>query len=189
MEIFFQLIFALFIINIALNLLQNKYKINSKNLNSEKDKINKINSEIKSIKEYVKKYIDDTTKSTYVTTYIKNNINSIINTTIIKRYNIYYRLENIPTSVYQYIAIKKIIKESEQKTSFNNKQKNTKNYYNILGVTKNCDFTTIKKSYRNLMKEYHPDKIQKLPEDKKKIFEEKSKDINEAYAYFQKMMK
>lgn len=51
-----------------------------------------------------------------------------------------------------------------------------KNYYNILGVDKNASTDEIKKIYRKLAKQYHPDAN---PGDKKA--EDKFKDINEAY--------
>jgi len=51
-----------------------------------------------------------------------------------------------------------------------------KNYYQILGVDKNADDKDIKKAYRRLAREYHPDKNQG-----NKQAEEKFKSINEAY--------
>lgn len=53
----------------------------------------------------------------------------------------------------------------------------SKDYYNILGVTKEASFDTIKKAYRSLAKKYHPDKN---PNDK--LAEERFKDIQEAYS-------
>jgi molecular chaperone DnaJ len=52
-----------------------------------------------------------------------------------------------------------------------------KDYYNILGVDKNASESEIKKSYRKLSKEYHPDLN---PNNKES--EEKFKDIAEAYS-------
>jgi molecular chaperone DnaJ len=49
----------------------------------------------------------------------------------------------------------------------------TKNYYKILGVDKGSDQDDIKKAYRTLSKEHHPDKGGD---------EEKFKEINEAYS-------
>lgn len=51
-----------------------------------------------------------------------------------------------------------------------------KNYYQILGVDKQADDKDIKKAYRQLAREYHPDKNQG-----NKQAEEKFKAINEAY--------
>ncbi len=51
-----------------------------------------------------------------------------------------------------------------------------KDYYAILEVDRNATEEEIKKSYRRLMKKYHPD-LNKSKED-----EEKSKEINEAYS-------
>ena len=49
-----------------------------------------------------------------------------------------------------------------------------KNYYEILGVSKDATAEEIKKSYRKLSLEYHP--------DKNKSGEEKFKEISEAYS-------
>lgn len=51
-----------------------------------------------------------------------------------------------------------------------------KDYYAILGVPRTASEAEIKKSFRNLAREFHPD----VAKDKKKA-EEKFKDINEAY--------
>jgi len=53
----------------------------------------------------------------------------------------------------------------------------SKDYYNILGVTKESTSKEIKKAYRNLSKKYHPDLN---PEDKES--ENKFKEIAEAYS-------
>jgi molecular chaperone DnaJ len=51
-----------------------------------------------------------------------------------------------------------------------------KDYYEILGLTRNASSDEIKKAYRNLAKEYHPDKN---PNNKEA--EEKFKEVSEAY--------
>lgn len=51
-----------------------------------------------------------------------------------------------------------------------------KDYYKILGVTKNADEKEIKRAYRKLAREYHPDK-----NPNNQAAEEKFKEINEAY--------
>lgn len=53
---------------------------------------------------------------------------------------------------------------------------NYKDYYQILGVAKNDDDQTIKRAYRRLARQYHPDKNPGNPKA-----EEKFKEINEAY--------
>ena len=50
-----------------------------------------------------------------------------------------------------------------------------KDYYEILGVSRDADASTIKSAYRKLARKYHPDV------NKTKEAEEKFKDINEAY--------
>ena len=52
-----------------------------------------------------------------------------------------------------------------------------KDYYNILGVSKDANESEIKKSYRKLALKYHPDKN---PDDKNT--EDKFKEIAEAYS-------
>src|SRR5262245_29732092 len=51
-----------------------------------------------------------------------------------------------------------------------------KDYYETLGVPRNASDADIKKAFRKLAREYHPD----VARDKKKA-EEKFKEINEAY--------
>jgi curved DNA-binding protein CbpA len=51
------------------------------------------------------------------------------------------------------------------------------NYYDILGVEKNADSESIKKAYKKLAKQYHPDLNPKEVESSEEHF----KKINEAY--------
>ena len=53
--------------------------------------------------------------------------------------------------------------------------------YDILGVSKNASQDEIKKAYRKLAKQWHPDKFTKENESKRKEAEEKFKKISEAY--------
>ena len=59
-------------------------------------------------------------------------------------------------------------------------------YANILGLKGKVTFTEIKNSYKNKMKEYHPDKVDNMGEKLKNLAEKESKMINEAYEYFKK---
>lgn len=52
-----------------------------------------------------------------------------------------------------------------------------KDYYQILGVQKNATKEEIKKAFKKLAMQYHPDRA---PDDKKTEYEEKFKEINEA---------
>lgn len=53
---------------------------------------------------------------------------------------------------------------------------NKRDYYEVLGVDRNADDSTIKKAYRKLAMQFHPDKN---PDDK--VAEEKFKEASEAY--------
>ncbi|MDO5675619.1 MAG: DnaJ domain-containing protein [bacterium] len=59
-------------------------------------------------------------------------------------------------------------------------------YYAVLGLEKDAGFDEIKKAYRKLSMQYHPDKVGHLGDEFKGIAEEKMKEINVAYGYFEK---
>ena len=61
-----------------------------------------------------------------------------------------------------------------------------RDYYEILGVAKGASAEELKKAYRKLCLQYHPDKVGHLGEEFKRVAEEKMKEINVAYNYFEK---
>ncbi len=54
-------------------------------------------------------------------------------------------------------------------------------YYEILGVNKNASKDDIKKAYRDLVKQHHPDKFTNANDSEKEYHENKLKEINGAY--------
>jgi DnaJ like chaperone protein len=63
---------------------------------------------------------------------------------------------------------------------------NTERQYAVLGLSKGADMSAIKKAYRKLSMQYHPDKVTHLGAEFQKVAEEKMKEINAAYDYFKK---
>lgn len=59
-------------------------------------------------------------------------------------------------------------------------------YYAVLGLEPGADFAAIKKAYRKLSMQYHPDKVAHLGDEFKGVAEEKMKEINAAYDYFRR---
>ncbi len=59
-----------------------------------------------------------------------------------------------------------------------------KDPYEVLGVDRNASIDEIKLKYKELVKQYHPDKYRNNP--LASLAEEKMKDINEAYDYLMK---
>lgn len=57
-----------------------------------------------------------------------------------------------------------------------------KDYYNILGVSKDASEADIKKAYKKLALKYHPDRQQGKSDEEKKEAEDKFKEINEAFS-------
>ena len=58
--------------------------------------------------------------------------------------------------------------------------------YGVLGVNPSADNETIKKAYRKMAMENHPDKVSYLGEDVRKAAEKKFMAINQAYEKIKK---
>ena len=59
---------------------------------------------------------------------------------------------------------------------------NLDNAYSILGLSSNASVEEIKKSYRKIIKKYHPDKLQNVSEDVIKMAKNKFQSVQDAYA-------
>ena len=61
-------------------------------------------------------------------------------------------------------------------------------HYAVLGLSEDADMVEVKKAYRRLVNEYHPDKViaKGLPEDFIRFAEGKFREVNEAYEAIQK---
>ena len=68
----------------------------------------------------------------------------------------------------------------------NQQQNREAQQYAVLGLETGADDEEIKRAYRKLSMQYHPDKVAHLGAEFQKIAEEKMKEINAAYDYFKK---
>lgn len=59
-------------------------------------------------------------------------------------------------------------------------------YYEILGLSPGAPFEQVKAAYRKLSMQYHPDKVNHLGEEFRRVAEEKMKELNEAYQFLKK---
>ena len=93
---------------------------------------------------------------------------------------------NIPLSAYDEIVNKfqNMMKNKQQTMS-------SKEAYEILGVKESDDMDTIKKAYRKLIREYHPDIISSQNKDEAYMEEAtaQTQEINQAYQIIQELKK
>jgi hypothetical protein len=57
-------------------------------------------------------------------------------------------------------------------------------YYTVLGLSKGATIDNIKKAYKTLISQYHPDKVSNLGVELQNLAKKKTQEINEAYNYF-----
>lgn len=57
--------------------------------------------------------------------------------------------------------------------------------YAVLGVARDADERTIKRAYRKLISEYHPDRLGNMPEDLRRRAEQRASEINAAWERIQ----
>lgn len=72
---------------------------------------------------------------------------------------------------------------------YSNQEDLVKKYTQVLGVSEQASMAEIKKAYRKLVKEYHPDKLSSgsVPPEYIEFANQKIRDINEAYEYLEKV--
>ena len=64
-----------------------------------------------------------------------------------------------------------------------------KKYSEVLGVSEQADMSEIKRAYRKLVKQYHPDQqaADSMPDNYRNFAEQKIIEVNEAYEYLKKV--
>lgn len=61
------------------------------------------------------------------------------------------------------------------------REQSKKSPYEVLGIAQNANLDEIKKAYRDLSQQYHPDKVNHLGAELKEVADRKFKEINQAY--------
>lgn len=84
-------------------------------------------------------------------------------------------------NVYQHQAIHNKYRGGAQTAAASEER-----YYSILGLQSGAGADEIKKAYRKLSMQYHPDKVGHLGEEFRQVAEEKMKELNEAYNHLKK---
>jgi DnaJ-domain-containing protein 1 len=72
--------------------------------------------------------------------------------------------------------------ESGPKPGSNTRSQKKQQWFEVLGVSPSASLDQIKSAYRAKISGYHPDKVATLADELKILAEERSKEINDAYA-------
>jgi hypothetical protein len=67
------------------------------------------------------------------------------------------------------------------------RNKPDQHYYNVLGIKPNATPEEIKRAYKLMMTQYHPDKVANLGIELQDLAKKKTQEINEAYNYLKKL--
>uniref|UniRef100_A0A182TWZ8 J domain-containing protein n=1 Tax=Anopheles melas TaxID=34690 RepID=A0A182TWZ8_9DIPT len=105
---------------------------------------------------------------------------------LLQRAKLYYNMENYEEAVKDYEKALKSDRSPEVKNllrdaKFQLKKSKRKDYYKILGVTKQASEDEIKKAYRKRALVHHPDRHANATDEEKKEQERKFKELGEAY--------
>jgi hypothetical protein len=76
--------------------------------------------------------------------------------------------------------------QSNNASSYASGEKDERYYAKVLGFHGPVTIDDVKRQYKELISQYHPDKANHLGPELKKVAEQKTKEINEAYEYFKK---
>ena len=129
-------------------------------------------------KEWQKAYDDSTTAISLDSGYIK---------AYNRRVQALYKLERFDEAVGDAEKALKLdpssneLKQQVREAQIELKKSKRKNYYKILGVEKEATDKEIKKAFRKMAMQWHPDKFASATEEEQKRAEEKFKEIGEAY--------
>ena len=72
-------------------------------------------------------------------------------------------------------------KDSSGKSDGNGKSSTDDAWFNILEVNEGASMDEVTTAYKRKIRQYHPDKVESLGPELKKLAEKKSKEINAAY--------
>lgn len=113
---------------------------------------------------------------------------------LLQRAKLYYSMENFEEAVKDYEKALKTDRSPEVKNllkdaKFQLKKSKRKDYYKILGITKQATEDEIKKAYRKRALVHHPDRHANSTDEEKKEQERKFKELGEAYTVLSDPMK